>query len=158
MKLIFRPIVFCIIGFGLLYGQRDNNEKLPLILTVTPLKTSFKISEKWKYEIRIENVSKDTFIIPEEIDGHYYPKMIASNGEEVKWEYAIPTMGGFNEKNTIELGPGCFYGKKCTWTGLKKPGIYTFSIVYNAPINLSDSLPHYWNDQLESNKVQITVE
>jgi hypothetical protein len=157
MRSIFRTIILIIV-FGFLYGQKDNNEKLPLILTVTPLKTSFKISEKWEYEIRIANISNDTLRIPREIEEHYYPRMIASNGEHVKWEYAISAMGNFDEKNTIELCPGCFFGKTCTWIGLEHPGTYAFSVVYYAPTNSSDSLPDYWSGQLESNEVQVKVE
>lgn len=158
MKSILRTSIFCVIFFGVLYGQKEDNEKLPLVLTVKPLKTTFKIYEKWEYEIRIENRNNDTLKIPKEIEGHYYPKMIASSGEQVKWEYAISIMGNFDEKNTIELSPGCFYGKRCTWVGLGQPGTYTFSIIYYAPKNMSDSLLHYWEGQLESNKVQVTVE
>ena len=155
---ILKTSIFCFIFFSILYGQNGKNEISPLVLTVTPLKTSFKIQEKWEYEIRIENRSNDTLVIPREIEGHYYPRMIASNGEQVKWEYAVSATGNFDKKNTIELDPGCFYGKTCTWTGLKQPGIYTFSIVYYAPANLGDSLPYYWQGQLVSNEVQVTVE
>ncbi|UCG91994.1 MAG: hypothetical protein JSV97_13210 [candidate division WOR-3 bacterium] len=152
MKFFVIVLIVC-----LFYGQDESSEKAPLVVTITPIKHTYNIQEKWIYEIRIENISSDILRIPKNIDKHYIPKMIGSDGRAIPWKYVILAMGYFDEHNTIELAPGYFYGEKCSWTGPPDKGEYTFHILYISPINIGDSLPHYWSGQVKSNEVGIII-
>jgi hypothetical protein len=126
-------------------------------VTLTPLKTNYKVTEIWMYEIRIENISSDTLRIPKSILPHYFPRMIDPEGRMITPELLVLAADYFDGSNTIELAPGYFYGEKCSWGGLEKPGEYSFYVTYVAPQNLRDSLSNYWHGTLESNRVQIIV-
>lgn len=155
-KAVSVGIFFVLIWSPILCGQGASIA--PLRVTLTPLKTRYKVMEPWLYEIRIENVSSDTLRIADNIHSHYLPKVIDSEGRAIIWVYEMSYALNYDESNTIKLAPGYFYGEKCSWSGLQKTGEYSFHIDYVAPQNHGGSLPHYWYGTCESNTVQIIVE
>lgn len=130
---------------------------MPIAVTITMAKSTYRVGESLDFEIRIENVSDDTIRIPENVGDSYLPQMYDSNGEQVIWAYEISFADFYDEHSTVELAPRCFYGKKCRGWGLPHSGEYTFSIHYISPKNFGDPLPYYWDGEVESNKAILVA-
>ncbi len=156
--IILKRFILCIFFLGLLYGQQDIKTESPFTVTFTPSKTNYKIGEMLEYEIRIDNVSAKPYRIPVDLYFFYCVRGIGPDGKEIITEDLILGADYFDERNTIDLKPGCFMGRKSSWLYLESLGTYTCYIEYYMPRNRNaDTLFSLWKGKIKSNVVTINV-